>query len=198
MFIQVISAKVRDRDGVRRFGERWNAEIRPGAAGFLGATFGVTDDGTLVNCARFESREAAAANSSRPEQSAWWGEFEQLLDGPATFRESDDVTVSMIGDVDSARFVQVMEGRLLDVEAARALGDEMNTTLAVERPDILGDVQVIYPDGAFTNVVYFVSEAAARDGESKNLSPAAQGVMDRMMAVMEVHEFLDVRDPVLI
>ena len=56
MFIQLIKAKVKDREGVQRLSERWMAELRPGAEGFLGATIGITDDGTLVDLARFTSR----------------------------------------------------------------------------------------------------------------------------------------------
>ena len=68
MFIQVIKAKVKDPECVQRLVERWMAELRPGAEGFLGATIGITDDGTLVDLARFATREAAAANSGRAEQ----------------------------------------------------------------------------------------------------------------------------------
>ena len=113
------------------------------------------------------------ANSARPEQGAWWSEFEACLDGPAEFRESEDITVFERGDLDQATFVQVMEGRLHDVEAARAFAAESADMLAGERPDLLGDVQIIYPDGRFTDVVYFVSEEAARKGEAASPSPAS-------------------------
>ena len=61
--------------------------------------------------ARFESEEAATANSQRPEQDAWWSETAKLLDGEATFRNSTDVIVDVQGDPDQAGFVQVMQGR---------------------------------------------------------------------------------------
>ena len=38
--------------------------------------------------ARFESEEAAQANSDRPEQGAWWAETAKVFDGEATFRNS--------------------------------------------------------------------------------------------------------------
>ena len=47
-------------------------ELSPGAEGWLGGTYGMTDDGQFVGVVRFESREAAARNSLRPEQTAWW------------------------------------------------------------------------------------------------------------------------------
>lgn len=195
MFIQVIKAKVKHREGVKRLSDRWLSELRPGAEGFLGATIGITDDGTLVDVARFESREAAMANSARPEQGAWWGEFEACLDNPAEFRESEDVTISGHGDFDTAGFVQVMEGRLHDVEAARAFAAESLDVLAGERPDVLGDVQIIHPDSTFTDVVYFASETAAREGEAAPPSPAMQEAMTRMGELLEVNAYYDLRDP---
>jgi len=197
VFIQLIKAKVKDREGVQRLSDRWMAELRPGAEGFLGATIGITDDGTLVDVARFTSREAATANSGRPEQGAWWTEFEACLDGPAEFRESD-VTVNERGDLDQAGFVQVMEGRLHDVEAARVFSAESVNLLAGERPDVLGEVEIVHPDATYTSVVYFVSEAAAREAESAPPSPAMQAAMTQMAELLEVDTYYDLRDPWLV
>ena len=72
MFIQAISGTVKDVDAMEREAERWQQELRPGAAGYLGMTSGVTDDNRYVTVVRFESAEAAKANSERPEQGAWW------------------------------------------------------------------------------------------------------------------------------
>jgi hypothetical protein len=195
MFVQVITGKVKDRDGVQRLGERWLAELRPGATGFLGATMGVAEDGTLFNAARFESRDAAMANSERPEQGAWWSEFEACLDGTATFRDSDDVTVRQQGDPDTAGFVQIMEGRVHDLGAVRAFTEETADTLAAERPDVLGDVQIVYPDGTFSNVVYFTSEAEARAAESKPPTEAMEEAMAKMNELMAIDSYIDLREP---
>ena len=51
----------------------------------------MTDDGTLVLLARFESEEAARANSERPEQGEWWAETEKIFDGEPTFKDSSMV-----------------------------------------------------------------------------------------------------------
>ena len=40
MFVQVIKGRTSDADGLRRQDERWRAELRSGAKGFLGSTFG--------------------------------------------------------------------------------------------------------------------------------------------------------------
>ena len=49
--------------------------------GSSAGTGGVADDGTAIQVVRFESQEAAEANSARPEQGAWWDETSKLFDG---------------------------------------------------------------------------------------------------------------------
>jgi len=196
MFVQVIKGKVKDAGAVRSMGDRWEQELRPGARGFLGATIGVTDDGTLVNFARFDSRESAVANSQRPEQGAWFAEFEKLFDGPISFRDSEDIVIHGNEDrLDSAGFVQVMEGRTSDVAALKAMNDEMDAALAEERPDVLGGVIVVHPDSTFTQAVYFTSEEEARLGEKKEPSEANKEAMERAMSLFEITEFLDLKEP---
>ena len=41
-------------------------ELGPGAIGWLGGTYGFTDDDMFVGVVRFETREAAMANSGDP------------------------------------------------------------------------------------------------------------------------------------
>ena len=72
MFVQVITGQVNDTQALTAAMDRWRRDVRPGAIGFLGSTEGITDDGRFVALARFDSPEAAQANSSRPEQATWW------------------------------------------------------------------------------------------------------------------------------
>jgi hypothetical protein len=67
MFIQLIQGTIADADLLRRQTERWERELEPGAAGFLGSTSGVTPDGRAIILARFESEADARANRDRPE-----------------------------------------------------------------------------------------------------------------------------------
>ena len=87
MFVQVIQGRVSDAGQVRAQLDRWQAELAPTSIGWLGTTAGVTDDGTMVALARFESEEAARQNSDRPEQSAWWEATEPLFTEPPVFHE---------------------------------------------------------------------------------------------------------------
>ena len=66
MFIQVIQERCSDADRLRKQLDVWERDLAPGADGFLGSTGGLTDDGTFVAVVRFDSREQADAQSSRP------------------------------------------------------------------------------------------------------------------------------------
>ena len=172
MFVQVIQGRVSDPAALRGAADRWMRDLRPGATGWLGSTGGVTDDGRFVMLARFDSEEAARRNSDRPEQGQWWAETAKALDGPATFHDSTDVTVDTPGDPDRAGFVQVMQGRGTDPDRAKELMNADSDKWAAFRPEILGSVAVGYDDGAYTMVMYFTSEADAREGNARSRHPS--------------------------
>src|SRR6478672_12582960 len=98
MFAQVIRGRVSNPELVEETFARWSKELAPGAKGWLGTTGGVTDDGQLFIMVRFESVEAARANSERPEQDKFWLETSKQLEGEPTFKDSTDVTVEEFGD----------------------------------------------------------------------------------------------------
>jgi hypothetical protein len=170
-------------------------ELGPTATGWLGSTGGVTDDGQLFVLVRFESEEAARANSDKPEQGAWWAEMEKLFDGEATFQDSNDVQVDTSGDPNAAGFVQVMTGQVTDPDRSKQLMAQMPDMRAL-RPDILGSVSVGQEDNKWTMIIYFKSEAEAREGEKKEMPPEAVKAMEEMqsLAVGEP-EFLDLKTP---
>ena len=200
MFIQVITAKVADAEGVKRQVDRWEKEVRPGAEGFLGSTSGVTDDGRLIVLARFESEEAARRNSERPEQSAWWAETEKLL-ADVDFKDSVDVVTMRGGGSDDAGFVQVMRGRVTDqakMDALRSRMEEFETSLERHRPDVLGDVVAVHADGSYTDAIYFTSEAEARAGEAKEPPAEVQAMFEEFANAYQIDEYLDLKEPRLI
>jgi hypothetical protein len=199
MFAQVIQGRTSDAQGVRAALDRWVEELRPGSVGWLGSTVGITDDGTVIAVARFESAEAAEANSRRPEQGRWWEETSQLFDGEVTFRDSEDVTVELEGDPDRAGFVQVMQGRVTDADRAKALMAQIpSEEMRRYRPDVLGSLSIGHPDGVWTQVLYFTTEAEAREGERKEPPKEFQNVMEEMgkLSVGET-TFYDIREPLL-
>jgi len=79
VFIQVIQGQATNPDALRAELDRWKAELRPGADGWLGSTSGVTDDGRFIAVVRFASEELARRNSDRPEQDAWWSQASKHL-----------------------------------------------------------------------------------------------------------------------
>lgn len=197
MFIQVITGKTSDRDGLRRQFDRWQQELRGGATGYLGGTGGVTDDGSVFMAVRFESEEAARRNSAREEQGTWWAETEKFLEN-ATFQDSAEVSTLGGGGSNDAGFVQVMRGRIVDKEKAPELMArfaELLPVMAERRPDILGDVTVIHSDGTYSDILYFTSEADAREGEKKKMPEEMQSMFEEFTAAMPVDEYIDLKDP---
>lgn len=195
MFVQVMHGKTSDPEALHRRLEVWEAELMPGAVGYLGSTGGCTSNGDCILIARFEDREAARRNSDRPEQGAWWAETEKCFDGPVTFHDTEDVDLMTHGGVDSARFVQVMDGHVTDEARAKALERDSDDMLTQLRPDLLGALTAYYGDDEFTEVAYFTTEGAARDGEAAPMPEGATEMFTEWQSVMKVDRYLDINDP---
>ena len=196
MFAQVFQGRTSDGSALMGAVDRWTRELGPTAVGWLGSTSGVTDDGTFIGVARFESAEAARRNSDRPEQGEWWTETEKLFDGEVTFHDSEDVEVDLQGDPDRAGFVQVMQGRTKDPARGRELMTEDEVDWATFRPDILGTLMVNHEADGWTMAIYFTSEADARDGEKKEPPAELQESMAELneLAIGET-TYYDLTDP---
>lgn len=196
MFVQVIQGKVTDPEQVRAALDRWAEELAPAATGWLGTTAGVTEDGTFIAVARFESEDTARANSDRPEQDQWWAQTSKLFAAEPTFRESTEVDLDLQGDPDRAGFVQVIQGRSSDPDRSRQLMSQSPDEWADLRPDVLGSVGAGHDGGEYTAVIYFTSEEEAREGERREPPPDVKKQMEEMGS-LEVGEpsFLDLKRP---
>ena len=196
MFVQVIQGQVSDAAQARAQLDRWAADLAPDAVGWLGTTAGVTDDGTLVALARFESEESARQNSDRPQQSAWWEQAATVFTDEPVFHDSTSVDVDTPGDPSQAGFVQVMQGRSSDPDRVRELMANDPTDWQEFRPEILGTVSAGHDEGAWTMAIYFTSEEAAREGERKEPPPEMLQAMTEMEA-LSIGEpvFFDLKDP---
>jgi len=195
MFVQIIEGTTSNPDALFAAGDAWQAEVRPGAIGFLGVTAGVGDGGKAFTIVRFADEASARANSDRSEQGAW---FEKHLatayDAPPTFTESSDVEEFMGGGSNDAGFVQVMKSKNVD----RAKLEQMDKTFekfAGERPDILGGLRAWTGADTCVDVMYFTSEADARKGEQAEMPDELKEAMESF-GEMDV-EFLDLPDPQL-
>jgi hypothetical protein len=196
MFIQVITGQVADTEGLNAALERWRTEVRPGAVGFLGSTGGVTADGHFVGLARFESADAARANSERPEQGAWWQEAEQCFDGPVTFHDCTEIDVYRSGGSDDAGFVQVMQGHA-DRERLRDMDAKFEDRLAEMRPDLLGSVRA-WDGDEYTEAAYFSTEAEARAAEAEEPPPDVAAALGDWQQVMGDVTYYDLTSPRLV
>jgi len=194
MFVQVIKGKVSDSSAIRAALDKWLSELAPGATGWLGSTTGVTDDGTLIGIVRFESLESAQSNSDRPEQGRWWAETERLFDGEVSFEDSTDVDEYVTGDWDRAGFVQVMQGQVSDLDRARTVMQGRPDNFEQLRPDIVAMLDLAHQDGRWTSVIYFTSEAEARQRESQDPPPEFAAMMDEMASIsVSETRFYDLR-----
>jgi hypothetical protein len=192
VFIQIIQGRCDRLDDVRRLTDRWLEELAPGAAGWLGGTYGFTDDGMFVGVVRFDTREAAMANAARPEQDAWWTEVAACFDGPVEFHDCEDVTLLLDGGSDDAGFVQIVRGRVEDPERLKTMMTTDTDELHRMRPEIIGATLAIEPDGTFTETVAFTDEASARRGEQQEM-PADQAA--EWEGLMAEATFLDLHHP---
>lgn len=199
MFVQMFTGKVADAAAIRAVLEGWPAGAGRDAQGWLGSTAGITDDGQLVAFARFESQEAARANSERPEQGRWWESLAANLAGEASFFDSSEVDEDFVGDPDTAGFVQVMRGQVSDAARARELARDHPGAWAEFRPDILGSLLLSHDDGEYVMAIYFTSEAEAREGEKKE-PPADVSAQMADMSALEIGEitYFDLHDPWLL
>lgn len=171
MFIQVIQGRTTRAAELRPLAESWRDGDGSGAVGWLGGTFGVTDDGDFLGVIRFSSREDARANSERPETGAFAQKMAALMDGAVLFHDCDDVTEVMGGGSDDAGFVQVISGHVDDPGRAKAMLADTDD-LQRMRPEIIGGTFALASDGTFFETIYFTDEQSARSGEA--VAPPAE------------------------
>jgi hypothetical protein len=196
VFIQVIQGKCNDADGIHRRMDMWREDLEPGAEGFLGGTYGLTDDNEFIGVVRFDSRDSAMRNSNRPEQGAWWAETAKCFDGEATFHDCDDVTLMLDGGSDDAEFVQVIQGRVSDpAKLHQMMDNQPMEMLHQQRPDIIGGTIAIDKDGFFTQTIAFRSEAEAREYEKKEMPAEMREQMESMNAMESDVSYHDLHHP---
>lgn len=195
VYVQIIEGRAADRTGMERLMQQWMEELRPGATGFLGTTAGIAADGRAIAVVRFESADAARANSDRPEQSRWWAEMEKCYDGSVEFTESDDTEQFLAGGSDEAGFVQVMKSDDIDRDAVARLDRVFERHAGSWRPDLIGGLRVWTGASSGYDVSYFTSEADARVGESKPPPQEVADLFEEFQSMMAATEFIDLEDP---
>ncbi|MEP7036341.1 MAG: hypothetical protein ABI662_12215 [Dermatophilaceae bacterium] len=195
MFIQIIQGICHDADALRRQTDTWREEVAPKATGWLGGTYGVTDDHRFIGVVRFESSQAAARNSATPEQDAWWSVTKKAFDGEVSFHDCDEVTTLLDGGSDQAGFVQVIQGRVSDPRRHSAFASQPMDRLRQARPEVIGGTLAMDPSGFLTQTMAFTSEDAARRGESQEMPEDLRASFDEEMSQIKDLTYLDLRHP---
>lgn len=195
MFIQIIQGRCRDADRLHDLIDEWRETLGQSASGWLGGTYGITDDNEFVGIVRFESRDAAEENSSRPEQAEWWQRTSDCFDGEVAFHDCDNAMLFLGGGADDAGFVQIIQGRVTDSERFRHFMEQPMDALRDARPEIIGGTIAMESDGWFTQTVAFRTEAEARAGEHKEMPAEIREQMEAEMAVVQDVRYLDLHHP---
>jgi hypothetical protein len=192
VFIQIIQGRCTRQDELHALADEWRERLGPTADGWLGGTYGFTDDDMFIGVVRFEDREKAMANSQRPEQGEWAKRMTALMDGPVEFHDSDDVALMMEGGSDDAGFVQIIRGKVDDPQRLKQMMSADTTMLHEMRPDILGATLAIEPDGTYTETIAFTDEASAREGEKQEPPEDVRAELDY---AMQGAKFYDLHHP---
>ncbi len=170
MFIQMVQGGSTQQDDMRMLVDDWCGAMaeRPG---WLGGTYGFTDDGSFVGVVRYESAAACEELCSTDDAALWWACAESLFDGSPEIHQSEDCSIMLDGGSDDAGFVQIMRGRVSDADKLRRLmtDQSMTSMLHQARPEIIGGTLLIEDDGSFTETIAFTDEDAARRGEQMDM-----------------------------
>jgi hypothetical protein len=176
---------------MRRIVDDWSAAMAD-QEGWLGGTYGFTDDGRFVGVVRFESAEACERLWDDEASKTGWTAAQEVCED-IEMHESGDVTMMLEGGSDRAGFVQVMRGHVGDPERFRHLAsDEMTSMLHQARPEVIGGTLMVEPDGSFTETIAFTDEDSARKGESSAMPDEVRSDLEAAFADIE---YLDLHRP---
>ena len=197
MFVWVLEGKAADPGEVGRQLGRWTSEFGETTPGYLGSTGGVTDDGRFLLFMRWESEDAGNELLMRPEQQAWYEEFQHSFDGAVEFAETGDVTTHLAGGSDAAGFVQAMKISGVDRQRVDAADRQFESFAARVRPDLIGSIRVWTAADGFVEANYFTSEQNARTGEKQPLPPELVAGFEDFVAMTKGAEYFDFTEPFL-
>jgi hypothetical protein len=191
MWVQVISGRTKDPEGLIAHGRTWDTEV--GNPGMLGVTAGATDDGRVISIVRFESEEVARASESSPEQQAWVEKMQGFYEGQPTYLESSETQELLGGISPQAGFVQVMRTTGANRDQVAKL-DAVFEKIAGARKDLLGVFRVWTGPDSSVEAAYFTSEAEARAGESGEMPEELKSVIAEFHDMGET-EYFDLKSP---
>jgi hypothetical protein len=190
VFLQVHRATVNDTDGAHECLDRWVTALRSDP-GWLGTTAGVTDDGQSFTLTRYSSAAAVHDAETRGARDAWHAEMSHLSAHPLACQDCGQVIMQLHGDSPDAGFVQLVQGRLADLDRLEHALEVAGPWEADARSDIIGGLLGLHGDGGFTQIVYFTSLDDARAGEGR----AAPREAEEVGALVSDLAYFDLRWP---
>ena len=186
MFIQMVQGPCSRQGEMRGLVDDWCGSMadRPG---WLGGTYGFTDDDRFLGIVRFDSSSACMESAATADAATWWAAAESLFDGTCEIHESEDVSMMLEGGSDHAGFVQVMKGRVTDADRFRHFmtDTEMTSMLHEARPEIIGATLAMEHDGTFLETIAFTDEDSARKGEQQDMPAEVQADPEVIRADIE-------------
>jgi hypothetical protein len=158
--------------------------------GWLGGTYGFTDDGQFMGIVRYESAAACQQCCAAEDAGMWWAAAEEMFDATPEIHQSADVMMMFGGGADNAGFVQVMRGKVGNPDVLRKVmtDQDMTSMLHQSRPEIIGATLAIEDDGSFTETVSFTDEDSARRGESTAMPPEVARDLEEAMAEVSYYD----------
>jgi hypothetical protein len=193
VFIQMVQGRCSRQDEMRQLVDDWCGSMadRPG---WLGGTYGFTDDDRFLGIVRFDSSSACKEAAAMDGAAMWWAGAEALFDGDCDVHESEDVSIMLAGGSDDAGFVQVMQGRVTDADRYRHFMTDtaMTSMLHDARPEIIGAILAMEPNGRFVETIAFTDEDSARRGEQIDMPADMEADFQAAMADVE---YIDLHKP---
>ena len=189
MFIQMVEGACTHEDDMQMLVDDWCARMAD-EPGWLGGTYGFTDDGRFMGIVRYESAAAWETCRAAEDAGMWWAAAEEVFDSPPQIHQSEDVTMLFGGGSDDAGFVQVMRGRVGNPDKLRHLltDQDMTSMLHQARPEIIGATLAIEEDGWFTETISFTDEDSARRGEAMNMPEEVAADLQEAIAEVNYHD----------
>ena len=189
MFIQMVEGACTHEDDMRMLVDDW-CDRMADESGWLGGTYGFTDEGRFIGVVRYESREAYEKCCAADDAGMWWAAAEEIFDGMPEMHQSEDVMMMLDGGSDQAGFVQVMRGKVGNPEKLRRImtDQDMTSMLHQARPEIIGATLLIEDDGSFTETISFTDEDSARRGEAMNMPAEVAADLQEAMAEVAYYD----------
>ena len=96
MFIQMVQGPCSHQDDMRMLVDDWCGDMAD-QPGWLGGTYGFSDDDRFVGVVRWDSKAACDAYCAREGSAWWWAGACEVMEGMPEIHQSEDVSMMLNG-----------------------------------------------------------------------------------------------------